>query len=304
MADSASGTDTGARERTRGPWASGRFDVEGHRGAKGLVVENTLAGFTAAFDAGVTGVELDVRLTADGEVVVWHDPVLLPLKCRATGPGVVGRRVDELTLAQLRTVDVGSRSLPGFPGQGTDPGARIPTLREVVDHGLECAPHVWWTIELKVDPRDPTEAARRDELLDGVLDVVHDSGVDDRCFVHSFNWSVLERARELAPDVARSALVESAVTWVPDSPWTGGVDVAEHGDDVAAGAAEVGAHVLSPEHVLVDAALVERAHGLGLGVLPWTVNDVEHVRAVVAAGVDGLVTDYPDRALAVVAGLR
>ncbi len=76
-----------------GPWASGRFDVEGHRGAKGLVVENTLASFAAAYDAGVTGVELDVRLTADGEVVVWHDAVLLPEKCLAdraatsSGPG-------------------------------------------------------------------------------------------------------------------------------------------------------------------------------------------------------------------------
>ncbi|WP_323100119.1 glycerophosphodiester phosphodiesterase family protein [Intrasporangium sp. YIM S08009] len=293
-----------AEAPSRGPWASGRFDVEGHRGAKGLVVENTLASFTAAFDAGVTGVELDVRLTADGELVVWHDPVLLPLKCRAASPELVGRRVDELTLEQLRTVDVGSQGLAGFPGQRTDPGARIPTLREVVGHGLDRAPHVWWTIELKVDPRDRTEVARRDELLDGVLDVVHDLGVDDRCFVHSFNWSVLERAREVAPDVARSALVESGVTWVPGSPWTGGVDVAAHGDDVAAGAAEVGAHVLSPEHVLVDAALVDRAHDLGLGVLPWTVNDPDHVRAVVAAGVDGLVSDYPDRALAVVAGLR
>ena len=283
-------------------WRSSSTTVHGHRGAKGIVVENTLASFAAAFDAGVAGVELDVRLTADGELVVWHDPVLQPLKCRATGPDLVGRRVDGLTLAQLRTVDVGSQGLPGFPGQRTVPDARISTLREVVMHGLELAPHAWWTLELKVDPRDPAEAARRDELLDGVLDVVHDLGVDDRCFVHSFNWAVLERAREVAPDVARSALVESGVTWVPDSPWTGGVDVAAHGDDVAAGAAEVGAHVLSPEHVLVDVALVERAHGLGLGVLSWTVNEPEHIRAVVAAGVDGLVSDYPDRALALLAG--
>jgi glycerophosphoryl diester phosphodiesterase len=62
--------------------------------------------------------------------------------------------------------------------------------------------------------------------------------------------------------------------------------------------------VLSPEHVLVDAAFVDRAHELGLGVLPWTVNDPDHIRSVVAAGVDGLVSDYPDRALAVLAAPR
>ena len=118
-----------------GPWASGRFDVEGHRGAKGLVVENTLSSFRAAFDAGVTGVELDVRLTADRQLVVWHDPVLLPLKCLPTGPDLVGAHVADLTLAQLRTVDVGSQVLPGFPGQRPAPGAWISTLREV--YGIE-----------------------------------------------------------------------------------------------------------------------------------------------------------------------
>lgn len=284
-----------------GPWASGRFDVEGHRGAKGLVVENTLASFAAAYSAGVTGVELDVRLTADGHLAVWHDPVLLPLKCLSTGPDLIGARVAELTLAQLRTVDVGSLSLPGFPGQRTSPGARISTLEEVLRHGLERAPEVWWTIEVKVNPLDVREAANRQVLLEGVLQCVHDLGLERQCFVHSFDWSVLELSARLAPDVLRSALVEAGVTWVPGSPWTGGVSVGESHDDVVDGVAAVGAHVISPEHVLVDAALVERAHTAGLGVLPWTVNDPKRMLQLVEDGVDGLVSDYPDRARAVLA---
>jgi glycerophosphoryl diester phosphodiesterase len=287
-----------------GPWASGRFDVEGHRGAKGLVVENTLGSFAAAYDAGVTGVELDVRLTADGEVVVWHDPVLLPLKCRPTGPDLVGARVADLTLEQLRTVDVGSQTLAGFPDQRPSPGARISTLDEVLAHGIERAPGVWWTIELKVNPLDEGEVGSRRRLLDGVLTSVHAAGLERQCFVHSFDWAVLELAAELAPDVIRSALVEAAVTWVPGSPWTGSVRVGESHDDVCAGAAAVGASVISPEHVLVDAAFVERAHAAGLAVLPWTVNDPARMRELVEVGVDGIVSDYPDRALSVLAPLQ
>ena len=278
-----------------GPWAGGRFDVEGHRGARGLVVESTLAGFEAAYDAGVTGVELDVRLTADGEVVVWHDAVLLPEKCLPTGRDLIGARVVDLTLDLLRTIDVGSRTLEGFPDQRPSPGARISTLGEVLAGGLERAPDVWWTIELKVDPRDAGESAGRRRLLEGVLASVHEAGLESQCFVHSFDWAVLELSAELAPGVLRSALV-AAETWAPDSPWTGGVVVGES-QDMCAGAGAVGAQVISPAHELVDEGFVERAHAAGLAVLPWTVNDPERMVELVRAGVDGLVTDYPDRAV-------
>ena len=191
---------------------------------------------------------------------------------------------------------MGSQTLEGFPDQRPSPGARISTLGEVLAHGLERAPDVWWTIELKVDPRDAGESATRRRLLEGVLASVHEAGLERQCFVHSFDWAVLElsaRARtRRAPLRARRA----SETWVPGSPWTGSVVVGESHDDVCAGAVAVGAQVISPEHALVDADFVERAHAAGLAVLPWTVNDPERMVELVEAGVDGLVTDYPDRA--------
>ena len=295
--DSAAAGDPARR------WTDRGFDLQGHRGAKGLVVENTLESFTAAYAAGVSGVELDVRLSADGEVVVWHDAVLLPHKARSTTPGLVGSRVADLTLAELRSVDVGSQTLEAFPGQRPSPGAHIPTLAEVLALARDHPSDVWWTVELKVDPTDPAEVASRPLLVQKVLACLHEAGLDDRSFVHSFDWAVLELSRDLAPAVARSALVESGVTWVPGSPWTGSVRVGETHIDVCAGAAAVGAHVVSPEHVLVDEAFVARARELGLGVLPWTVNDVGTMRALAEAGVDGLVTDYPDLAAVVLADL-
>ncbi|HET7800861.1 MAG TPA: glycerophosphodiester phosphodiesterase family protein [Humibacillus xanthopallidus] len=284
-------------------WTARGFDVQGHRGAKGLVVENTLESFRAAYEAGVSGIELDVRLSADGEVVVWHDAVLLPHKARSETPGIIGSRVADLTLAQLRSLDVGSQTLEGFPEQRPATGAHIATLAEVLALAVEHPSDVWWTVELKVDPGDASEVASRRVLVEKVLQCLRDAGLESRSFVHSFDWAVLEISRDLAPAVGRSALVEAGVTWVPGSPWTGSVRVGETHIDVCAGAAAVGAHVVSPEHVLVDEAFVTRARELGLGVLPWTVNDPGTMRALAEAGVDGLVTDYPDRAAAALAGV-
>lgn len=244
--------------------------------------------------------ELDVRLTADGQVVVWHDPRIEAEKCRPTAEDLIGARVDELTLEQLRTIDVGSRRLSAFPRQRDVPDARIATLPEVLEVGRDRAPEVWWTIELKVDPTEPGVRETRGRLLDGVLEAVAAAGTARRSLIHSFDWAVLELARDQAPELQRSALVVTGVTYTDGSPWLGSLDWREHGDDLAGAVAAVGAHVVSPHHGSVDADLVSRAHDLGLGVLPWTVNEPDDLRRVVAAGVDGLITDDPELALSVV----
>lgn len=295
--------DTAAERRLSqadrpGPWADGALDIEGHRGARGLVVENTLAGFEAALDAGVTGIELDVRMSVDGHLVVWHDPVLFPHKCRSTAPDVVGRRVDELTLAQLRTVDVGSQTLAKFPNQRTVPGAGIPTLAEVMGLSHERTAGMWWTIEVKSDPTDERQVARRVDLVEATLGAIYDAGVQRRCFMHSFDWAVLETSKRLDPDVLRSALTQEH-HFSSGSPWTGSIHPEAHGGDVISGAAALDVSVISPDFTFVDADFVERAHRLGLAVLPWTVNEPEDLVRMHDHGVDGIVTDYPDVALQV-----
>ncbi len=282
-----------------GPWAGGQMDIEGHRGARGLVVENTLPSVTAALEAGATGIEIDVRLTADGHVVVWHDPVLLPEKCRSTRGNLIGARVDELTLDQLRTVDVGSQTLPEFTTQRAAPGAQIATLAEVIALGESYASNTWWTVEVKIDPTDKREVDRREQLVEATLAAVHQVGVDRRCFVHSFDWAVLDLSRELDPGVLRSALTVARHFSV-GSPWTGSVDPAEYDEDLISGVAALGASVVSPGFALVDADLVRRAHALDIGVLTWTVNESDDLTRMLDLGVDGIVTDYPDRALELV----
>lgn len=279
-----------------GPWATRGFDVEGHRGARGLVVENTIPSFRAAIDVGVTGVELDVRLTADGHVVVWHDATLDPEFCVFGEHDLAGARVDELTLAQLRTVDVGSRTRPAFPRQRAVPGERIVTLPELLQACAD-ATDLWWTIELKVDPTEPREVRTRHTLVEGVLAAVHHAGVGGRCFVHSFDWATLESARELDPSLLRSALAVVGNTYTPGSPWLGGVRYEDFGADLAGAAASIGASVVAPHHLTCDAAFVERAHALGLSVMAWTVNEPADLERLRDVGVDSIVTDLPDLAV-------
>ncbi|MEO5743864.1 MAG: glycerophosphodiester phosphodiesterase family protein [Terracoccus sp.] len=279
------------------------MDIEGHRGARGLVVENTLPSMTAALDAGVTGIELDVRMSADGQLVVWHDPILLPEKCRTTRGDLIGARIDELTLDQLRTVDVGSQTLPEFATQRPAPGAQIPTLAEVFTLGEHRSSTMWWTVEVKLDPTDERQVARRERLVEATLAAVHEAGVARRCFVHSFDWAVLDLSGALDPGVLRSALTQ-ARHFSAGSPWTGSIDPAEHGEDLISGVAAVGARVVAPDFALVDADLVRRAHALDISVLTWTVNEPADLTRMLDLGVDGIVTDYPDRALELVSRSR
>lgn len=250
----------------------------------------------AAIDVGTPAIELDVLLTADAQVVVWHDPVLLADKCRSTATDYTGARVDELTLAQLRTIDVGSSTLAAYPRQRPAPGERIPTLAEVFAATDDA--DVWWVIEVKVDPTDPREVATREELTRRVIDAIKDAGVEGRSFVHSFDWAVLELARDIDQSLILSALMVPGMPVEDVRPWTGSLDPADFPDEVAAAAA-LGASVFSPYWTWCTPDNVARTHDLGLAVLPWTVNEVADLEAMKAAGVDGLVTDYPDRWTAV-----
>ncbi len=279
-----------------GPWASGRLDIEGHRGARGLVPENTLPSFRAAIDSGVSGVELDVQLTGDGEVIVWHDPILAADKCVCEDRDLIGAWVGDLTLAQLRTLDVGRQTLAAYPRQRAVPRTRILTLPELL---AECsdATDLWWTIEVKVDATSAREVATRHTLVEGVIAAIHGAGIAARCFVHSFDWACLDLARELDPTLLRSALAVVGGTYAPGSEWLGSVRYEDFGADLAAAAAATGAVVVAPHHSSCDEALVTRAHELGLGVMAWTVNEPSDLMRLRDLGLDSLVTDVPDLAV-------
>lgn len=305
----------------RGPWPDG-FDLQGHRGARGHVAESTWEGFVHGVRLGATTLEFDVRLTADGRPVVWHDAVL----DRAIGPGddagMRGRRVRDLTAAQVTSVQIGGVADPERPQQRLTPGERLLTLADLLSRMRSELPGVWANIEVKIDADDPWTHRHRDELVDAVLADVEASAMSERAIIHSFDWSVLRGALHAAPHLPRSALVSPENLYAGPSA-LGGVDVADGEtpwtrDRVLAAAVAVGAQAICPrvpwsppgpdeeypglvagESLEVDAAFVDAAHAAGLAVVPWTVDDPAQIERLLRAGVDGLVSDFPDRVIQV-----
>lgn len=277
-----------------------RIDILGHRGARALFPENTLEGFLAVRRLGVEAFELDVGLTADGVVVVSHDPALnADLVRDASGAWLTesGPTIRSLTHAALRTYDVG-RIRPGsptamlFPDQAPCDGARIPTLAAV----LAALPDARFTIEVKTDPGQPNRTAPPRVLTDATLAVIGAANAATRVIVESFDWRVQRHVRQRCPAIrlawlTRDATVRDAALW-----WDG----IAAGPSVPACVATEGGPIWSPDHIGLTEAQIQEAHALGLLVLPWTVNRPEDMRRLIGWGVDGLISDRPDLALGLV----
>ena len=287
------------------------LDLQGHRGARGLMPENTLPGFAAALSIGVTTIELDAAVTADGVVVASHDRRLNPdLTRRGNGLWLSrpGPDIHSLTLGALRGYDVG-RIKPGsayadeFPAQAGWDGIAIPTLDEVI--GLTEAAgnaRVRFNVEIKSSPLEPAATLPPERYASAVLETLDRLGVGERSTLQSFDWRASQWALAQATDVRISCLsveqsrfdtIERA--GAAGSPWTAGLEVGEHDGSIPRLLDALGVAVWSPFHGdLTDRDLAE-AHRLGLEVVVWTANEPSVMRALIERGVDGIITDYPDR---------
>jgi glycerophosphoryl diester phosphodiesterase len=292
------------------------FDLQGHRGARGLAPENTLPAFARALEIGVTTLELDAGLTEDGVVVVAHDRRLNPDIVRGTdGRWLVGRTrtIRELTFHELGRYDVG-RTRPGsdysrrFPVQRRMDGVRIPKLEDVFALARKAHNNeVRFNIETKLSPLAADETAGPDEFARAVIKVVRANGVERRTTIQSFDWRTLALVQREAPEIATAYLTSDAEN-VRDvgagpSPWTNGIRLADHGS-VPKMVKAAGGRIWSPNHGDLTEAGVKEAKGLGLQVLPWTVNDPPDMERLIDWGVDGIITDYPDRLRDVMAAKR
>ena len=297
--------------------SSADFDLQGHRGARGLAPENTLEAFATALKIGVATLELDLGVSKDGVVVVSHDRVLNPDHTRGpdgqflAGPGPAIR---SLTLAQLKQYDVG-RLKPGtayaaaFPLQRPVDGARIPALREVFALTERIgANDVRFNIETKLTPTSGAETPDPEDFAAAVAAVVRDNGMAARVTVQSFDWRILMALARLAPELERSCL--SVETPQDDtlargrpgpSPWTAGLDIDDFGGSTPKLVAAAGCHVWSPFYRNVNAEVMAEAKRAGIRVIPWTVNERADMERLIDLGVDGLISDYPDRLRAVLA---
>jgi glycerophosphoryl diester phosphodiesterase len=249
---------------------SGQVLVHGHRGARAIMPENTLPAFEYAIGVGVDVLELDLAVTKDNVLVVSHDPTINPVICSGPHAHVPIR---ELTLAELRQYDCGSRKNPSYPKQKPVPGTKIPTLDEV----LALAPRgkFEFNIETKIFRNTPQYTPSPEEFARLVLDAVRKHKLERRVILQSFDFRTLHAMKNLAPEIRLSALYEGPPK------------------DFAAIAREAGAQIISPQYGLVTKEQVDAAHRAGLQVVPWTANTEANWKHLIAAGVDAIITDDP-----------
>ncbi len=241
-----------------------------------------------------------------------HDPALNPDLARLDGKWIAlpGPPIRGLSLAELKRYDVGridpdSKYARQFPQQVPADGQRIPTLAELY---AMAGPTVRFNIEIKTDPTRPDLTLPPERFAEIAIAAIRTAGAADRTTLQSFDWRGLIAARRLAPEIATACLsIESnGMDTVRSkgngpSPWLGGLDPAAHGGSVPRLARAAGCAVWSPFWRNVSAEAVREAHAAGLKVVPWTVNAPEEMARLVDLGVDGLITDYPDRANTVLA---
>jgi glycerophosphoryl diester phosphodiesterase len=241
-------------------WTNLKYPVVfGHRGDKAFAPENTLSSFKQAADKGADGIEFDVKLSSDGEVIVLHDKTV---DRTTNGHGFASR----LSLSALRSLDAGVQ----FPGKF--PGERIPTLKEVFETVGE---RVYMNIELT------NYYTPFDLLVLKVVELIKKHGMEKRVLFSSYFPLNLAKARRLLPEVPRGLLAFPGLMglWSRNFGWRG-----EYTS-------------LNPNLIDVNSGLVDRIHKAGKQVYTWTINSEEDIKRMIGWGVDGIITDNPELAL-------
>jgi glycerophosphoryl diester phosphodiesterase len=285
------------------------FDLQGHRGTRGLAPENTMVAFERALAIGVTTLETDLAVTRDGVLVIAHDPLLNPDLVRGPdGKWLDGKGppIHSLTLEELRRYDIGRTNPAGaygkqYPEQAPADGQRFPTLKEVL--ALGAGNKVRFAIETKITPTSGADTPDPATFAKLVVDAVREAGMADRVEVLSFDWRTLVEVKKLAPEIATVCI--TAVSNNFDnvkgpfgrpSAWTAGLDLAKYDGSVPRLVHAAGCNTWSSAFRNLTPGSIAEAKGLGLKVLPWTVNDPADMARLIDWNVDGLITDYPDRA--------
>lgn len=267
------------------------FDYEGHRGCRGLMPENTIPAMLKAIDLGVTTLELDAVITADRKVLVSHDPFFNhEISTDPDGKAVTADTEHSLNIfrmpfAETQRFDVGLRPHPRFPQQEKIKAVK-PALEELIDDveaylRLSGKPKLWYNIETKCLPAtDSIYHPAPDEFVELLTGIIQKKKIAARTIIQSFDFRTLKLVHAQHPGIRTSALIEegdhrtfeeqlAALGFIPD--------------------------IYSPHYELVNPELVQACHAKQIKLVPWTVNDVATMQKLKNMGVDGLISDYPDR---------
>ena len=258
------------------------LEIQGHRGARSVLPENTLPAFEYALSIGVDTLELDLAVTKDMKLVVSHDPHINPVICKSTDGKAIeapGPLIFEMLLSDVKKYDCGALQNPRFPKQKPVPGTPMPTLEEVFalvrTSKHPAAKTVQFNIETKILPDTPTYTTDPKTFARLVVESIRKSGFLKRSTLQSFDYRTLEAAKALEPKLRRVTLSENPK------------------EDLVKTTRELKPFAMSPQWEMLDASKVKAIQDLGAKVIPWTLNTEEAWGKVIAMGVDGIITDDP-----------
>jgi len=269
-------------------------EIHGHRGCRGLMPENTIPAFLKAIDEGAVWLELDVVISRDNQVVISHEHYMNFAICLdSTGNPIqkdqqTGFNIYQMTMDQIRKFDCGSLTYPNFPEQ-VKMKATKPLFTEMIDavenyvkqHNL---PPVGYNIEIKCSPEGDNifhpEPAR---MVDLVMAVIKEKGIADRSFIQSFDIRPLQYMHSVQPDMRTGLLIQNVKTMQQNLKDLGYTPT-----------------YYNPYHILITKKLIRKLHKNGIRICAWTVNKEKDIRKMIGLGVDGIITDYPNRVKALV----
>ena len=267
------------------------FDLQGHRGCRGLMPENTVAGMLKALDMGVTTLEMDVVVTKDKKVVLSHEPWMeKEITTKPDGSYVtttaeaMALNIYNMNYEEVKKYDVGLKPHPRFPQQAKLKAYK-PLLSELIDSVTEYMktrrkPFPFYNIEIKSLPAgDNRFHPLPAEFVELIMAVIKEKGVEDMVIIQSFDTRSLIYLHEKYPSIKTSLLIEDS-----------------EDKDFETQLKSLGfiPTIYSPNQTMVDETVVKQCHEKGMKIIPWTVNDKKQIKKFMKMGVDGMITDYPD----------
>lgn len=263
------------------------LDIQGHRGARGLYPENTIEAFLRAIDMGVTTIEMDVVMSGDSQLVVSHEAFMNPAICTGANGKDITDSVNLFTIPydSIAQFDCGSKPYTRFPEQKKMKAIK-PLLSEVIDtveayckaKGLK---PVNYNIETKSEPAGDGKFNPTPDVFAGALwKMVQSKGIEKRTTIQSFDMRTLQWLHKQNIDVSMALLIENSANV-----------------DSCVAALGFTPTIYSPNFNLINKDVIDRLHSKNIKVIPWTVNEDRDLRRVAEMGVDGIITDYPDRAV-------
>jgi glycerophosphoryl diester phosphodiesterase len=285
--------------------------IVGHRGATGLMPENTLAGFKLACEIGVDAIELDVLMSASGELVVYHDYALKPEITRENNGAWIDPFsqliIKDLSLDQIKSYDVGrlqpySSYAARYPDQMPVDGQRIPTFQEVIDlFEKSCPSSTRIFVEIKTSPEQPDLTPPPEIVCDKVISILKEKGFAERAWILSFDWRNLVYFQKTAPEFETVYLTIASSKYNTLKPnqfgasrWMAGFDIDDFNGSAARAVKAAGGRVWSPYYKNLTPELLAEAHRLGLIVSVWTPDEPYYLEKMIQMGVDAITTNRPD----------